>query len=377
MSKIKTFVSNRMTKKRLLWGMTAAASALAILPMLSAFEAHVINVTAKIENALSVTTDAIDFGTVFPQEHLNKPLTVTLSQSFLDEGRVDDVNYFIRQKPKCAITRDGGTTFDPANTATGHVIIGDNPATATTTETYYIDCGEPPRPLHHTETWGVLPSLCEYISKEPDRTPANDGTLPSFHIPWVISTSTGTTTIVWNDVHGHLAKSEQDTTDVWNIDLAVPCFGGFCAQDWADFVHGINPNADPNHFTQPIANEHKIFGCDLWVEVSGISTATSTEPASITLIKQFEQGSFSTTTVLRIDGGAVPQNVAQPVSPNANHVISEDPVSGYELVGISGAGCPTSTTSATTFSPISLNPGQNITCTITNRELDAVPVPGT
>jgi hypothetical protein len=61
------------------------------------------------------------------------------------------------------------------------------------------------------------------------------------------------------------------------IDLAVPCFGGYCAQDWADFVHGVNPEANPADFTQPIANEHKVFGCDLWVEVTGVSESQPIE----------------------------------------------------------------------------------------------------
>jgi len=60
----------------------------------------------------------------------------------------------------------------------------------------------------------------------------------------------------------------------------VPCFGGYCAQDWADFVHEFNSEANPDDYTQPIANEHKTFGCDLWVEVSGISTTTPCEPVT-------------------------------------------------------------------------------------------------
>ena len=59
--------------------------------------------------------------------------------------------------------------------------------------------------------------------------------------------------------------------DDWIIDLAVPCFGGYCAQDWENFVHGINPSANPDEYIQPIANEHKVFGCDLWVEVTRVS----------------------------------------------------------------------------------------------------------
>src|SRR3990167_2350440 len=88
---------------------------------MSAFEAHVINVTAKIENALAVNTDPINFGTVFPQEQLDRQFTVDLSRSFLEEDRVDDVEYIIRQKPKCGCTNEDGTNLYGIPTMTGHV----------------------------------------------------------------------------------------------------------------------------------------------------------------------------------------------------------------------------------------------------------------
>lgn len=246
--------------KKIFIGFSAMALVIASVPMFAAFEAHVINVTAKIENALTVDTNAINFGTVFPQEHLNKPLTVSLSSSFLEEDRVDDIKYFIRQKPKCGITSENGTVLDHASTKTGHIIPG-------TGSEYTIDCGTAPRQMSTNETWGVLPSLCPYISKEDDNTPNNDSSLPSFHEPFTVSGGA----VHYNDATGYLAKSAQDVSDTWNIDLAVPCFSGECAQDWASFVTGINNSANPNDYTQPKANEHKIFGCDLWVEVTGVS----------------------------------------------------------------------------------------------------------
>lgn len=268
-------------KKQIALGLGAVALAVTTLPLFAAFEAHVINVTAKIENALKVDPKFLNFGTVFPQEKLEKPVDIELSQSFMDEGRVDDVEYFIRQKPKCAITWNNGTMFDETvgadgkhiNTATGHIKIGDNPATQVV-ETSWIDCGPAPRELTTGETWGVLPNLCPYLSKHSQivsRDPSikyEDGALDSFHKPWVINGDT----ITWTDVRGRLAKSNEDIKDTWMIDLAVPCFGGYCAQDWESFVHGINASANPADYTQPIANEHKVFGCDLWVEVSGVST---------------------------------------------------------------------------------------------------------
>lgn len=276
--------------KKVLLSFGAVAIAVAVAPMFAAFEAHVVNVTAKIENALQVPIKFLDFGTVFPQEHLEQQMSVSLSQSFLDEGRVDDVQYFIRQKPKCAITTDNGQSYDATvgqdgthlYTGTGHLVLNQETGEVT------IECGEAPRELTEGEIWGVLPSLCEYISKDGDSefdrdgedVDGNDSTTPSFHQPYeVVLNDNGTPQdptddfyeIVYLDTTGYLSKIVQDTDDNWVIDLAVPCFGGYCAQDWAAFVNSINPDADPDQYTQDISNEHKVFGCDLWFEVSGVS----------------------------------------------------------------------------------------------------------
>jgi len=105
-------------KKRILLALGSAGAAAAIIPLFAAFEAHVINVTAKIENALQVQTEAIEFGTVFPEEVLFKDFGVQLSDSFREEGRVDDVEYHIKQKdkpidPQGKVCRDGTTDCAP------------------------------------------------------------------------------------------------------------------------------------------------------------------------------------------------------------------------------------------------------------------------
>lgn len=266
--------------KKILMGLAAAGTAIAMVPLFAAFEAHVINVTARIENALSVPVTPITFGTVFPQEQLDGELPIQLSQSFLDEDRVDDVQYIIRQKPKCGVVHEDGTV-NPS--WTGHVvtypvydqqiIIGYR---------YYVDC-EKERPINvpsneQDPEFYLLPSLCPYLSKhEITRDPIdggegdNDEGLAAFHQPFMIDQQTGK--IIWTDVSGYLSKIALDTLDNWIIDLKVPCFGGYCAQDWADYVHGINPQANPDDYVQPISNEHKVFGCNLWVEVTGVSEA--------------------------------------------------------------------------------------------------------
>jgi hypothetical protein len=70
---------------------------------------------------------------------------------------------------------------------------------------------------------------------------------------------------------GKLAEPA-DISDTWNIDLQTPCFAGLCAFDWDAFVHAQNPQADPNDYivADPTLNG-ATFGCDLWIEVTGIS----------------------------------------------------------------------------------------------------------
>ena len=56
----------------------------------SAYEAHVINVKAHVENALKVQTDNLDFGTVFPQEFLKYHRDIQLSPSAVEELGVEE-----------------------------------------------------------------------------------------------------------------------------------------------------------------------------------------------------------------------------------------------------------------------------------------------
>ena len=78
-----------MKKKLILGGVALFVVAGGVAGM-SAFEAHVINVTAKIEGALSVPSESIYFGTVFPQEELDRDIHITLSTLFVEDDGVDD-----------------------------------------------------------------------------------------------------------------------------------------------------------------------------------------------------------------------------------------------------------------------------------------------
>ena len=222
--------------KKILLVVGGLAIAIATVPLFAAFEAHVINVTAHIENALKVSplSGEISFGTVFPQEYfINKTISITTSSSFCQstQRRVLNIDYRIVQKPKC-INEVG--EYAPVN--------------------YWND--------QCPDGYVEMPSLCPYLSKtpkHPDEPPYEDSGVLAFHNPEDPSSiATGT------------INKDHDLLDEWTIDLAVPCFEGYCSQDWDEFVRGINPDADPNAYILPYELESHTFGCDLWVEVTGI-----------------------------------------------------------------------------------------------------------
>ena len=297
-----------MTKKIGL-GLVALVAMTAGVVGLSAFEAHVINVTAQIENALQIATKVIPFGTVFPQEELDREFRIQLSDSFVRADRVDDVEYIIRQKPKCGVTSEDGEVLD-GPTWTGHVVVTQvlDESGQVIGYTSSIDCEQDrpkevdPSPAGDLDFY-LLPSLCEYLSKheitEDGQETNNDKKdVPAFHKPWVIDANGN---IVWNEAEGRLAKSAPDFFDIWNIDLKVPCFGDHCAQDWDKFVTDINPSASSTQYIQPIGNEHKIFGCNLWIEVTEVS-----EFGTLTVTKMIEDitGVPFTDFSFTVDGGA-------------------------------------------------------------------------
>lgn len=255
--------------RKLLVTTSAFAVAVASVPMFAAFEAHVINVTAKIENALFVHPEALEFGTVFPQEHLDSQIFIGFSESFSERNqrRVGQVDYVIKQKPKPRPSFEASAGVPTAREWCHNNYVAIQPGMAldaTTTVAYLKDC---------------YPSLCPYLSKHPDNTPSpsNDSVVPAFHDPFN----------PLNYFYGKLLKFDSsgntinnDPADIVTIDLAVPCFEGACAQDWADFVHSQNPSADPDAYQLHPGLEHEVFGCDLWIEVTGFGP-TSTEPELI------------------------------------------------------------------------------------------------
>lgn len=219
----------------------------------SAFEAHVVNVTATIQNATDINTSALTFGTVFPQEILHQPVTLSLSSSFTGSGALG-VDYVIKQKPKCQL-----------NTEVAHDTGLPQYATVTENASGVFRCAD--------DRYHMMPLLCPYLSKTSDVN--TDHSVPAFHGP--------TTLAAWTDAVasstaavGHLTQNNPSTT--WDIDLHVPCFQGECAQDWASYVHTANINAEPNAYMADINNKGEQMGCDLWYELTSVNRASQPVP---------------------------------------------------------------------------------------------------
>lgn len=208
-------------KKKILLGLAAVVVVVGGVAALSAFEAHIINVTAHIENALSVSTKHIGFGTVFPQEMVEEDFTVRLSSSFLEADRVDDVEYDIVQKPK---------PRDPADWQ------------------YCLD-----NPL---DTQKCYPDLCRFLSKLPDDDPENDIGVESYY--------QGTSGCIepQGEAEGRLTKIGEDESDTWIVDLKVPPIAGTVGQDWPTSCQ-----------SWVVPTDGVDYGCDLWIEVTDISPA--------------------------------------------------------------------------------------------------------
>lgn len=167
-----------------------------------------------------------------------------------------EVNYVIRQKPKCGLPVSG---TDPVEYSDFGL--------ATEDDLGNFECVD--------EGYLILPLLCPYLSKhelteDPDAAHENDSVgINAFHgLPgtWTMSTTLA------SEVAGMLSNPLLDIGDKWNIDLKVPCFQEACAQDWPDFIRteSGNPDIDVEVYKADPAMEHQVYGCDLWLEVTGI-----------------------------------------------------------------------------------------------------------
>jgi hypothetical protein len=361
-----------MKKKLILSLVALVAISLGIVGM-SAFEAHVVNVTARIENALSVPLEenGISFGTVFPEEVAYKTLDMSLSQSFLAQNRLDDVKYMLRQKPKCGVPAipDGFKGAGPTNGIEpikyeSFVQVTDGPGGTFVCPIVKNSAGEDVQSV-------MLPLLCPYLSKtevntngepiykldengEPlldqDGKPIVNG-IPAFHGPltgWDMQDTLAT------QLTGRLSIADKKTSASWLLDLHAPCFKGMCAQD-----NVIQPayQADP-------INEHQMFGCDLWIEVTDFSLPPVTLTVNKILSPTDDPGMFN----LQIDSATKATDVGNGGTTGAISVSARAHTVG-EIAGTgTNLGDYTSVISGDCASDgsITLVVGDQKVCTITN-----------
>jgi hypothetical protein len=228
-----------MSKKILLALATIVVVAGGVAAM-SAWEAHVINVTAHIENALYVHPDKIDFGTVFPQEYLEKEFTIELSQSFKEQNLEDpklrpDLDYKIVQKlkpiwPKPAECTQNYTTIEEAR--------------------LYCHDATLPDPCCYLD-------LCPFLSKEDaDPDDFNDYGVPSYYVVDAGGDFCRTPSPDYASGYLHI---ENDPIDLWKVDLKVPPVAGYVGQDWPETC-----------LPWVVPQDSEDYGCDLWVEVTAI-----------------------------------------------------------------------------------------------------------
>jgi hypothetical protein len=283
--------------KKILLTLAAVAAIIAGVAGMSAFEAHVINVTAHIENALRVDAEAIEFGTVFPQEYTERTMAVGLSESFLQQDRINDVEYKIVQKPKpllklvgpdntpaivetelVALSLAGATSIDVSSVA--NIVAGDNLAigyhgasmergivSSFTGNTINLASALANNHALGEKVIVVYKDLCKFLSKMPDNSPDNDTGVPSYYHPVGAAGEPAFCSDPQNHVAtGILANYDlndndgRDLIDIWTIDLKVPPVKGFVGQDWpADCASYV------------VEKDSEDYGCDLWIEVTGFT----------------------------------------------------------------------------------------------------------
>jgi len=310
----------------------------------SAFEAHVVNVTATIENALTVPVEqnGLTFGEMFPEEVGHVTLPISLSDSFMSTERVDDVEYIIRQKPKCGIPVPSVASGTPVSYSGFTQVTEDG-------NTFVCPAGSV-----------QLPLLCPYLSKNelnPAGAPTGNG-IAAFHGlpgPWTETTTENT------QVAGVLSKELGKTSTNWDIDLHTPCFKGQCSQDWASFVTKTNASVtDPTLYEADPANEHAVFGCDLWIEVTNISLPTTTTGGILTVTKIVDNTGGGTKQVsdfpLFVDGASVTSGVATTTS-IGTHQVTETSNPNY-TAAFSG--------NCTSVGSISVTSSTPASCVLTN-----------
>lgn len=102
--------------KRVLLGLVALVMVVSGVAAVSAYEAHVVNVKAHVENAMTLIDVGggplykMEFGTVFPEEWLTKTFKVSMSGSFCSYDNHQEIDYDIWVVEKPILDGSGNPT---------------------------------------------------------------------------------------------------------------------------------------------------------------------------------------------------------------------------------------------------------------------------
>lgn len=171
--------------KKIVFILAAATMVASGVAAVSAYEAHLINVTAHVENALTIPvgetgTLDIDFGTMFPEEWRKIHRDIALSASALEEveaGNLISVTYEVWAEWKPVPQTDPATVVLP-------VVLdaAGNPYYAWLGEVLYIGINMVQEPLNVSNMHLVGPALTVVGGAQPvllDYTAVGSGTLSS------------------------------------------------------------------------------------------------------------------------------------------------------------------------------------------------------
>ena len=228
----------RMKILTLLAMVVALASSVAAV---SAFEAHTINVTAHVENALGVSgLTSEDFGTTFPEEWRGTSRDISLSSSFQNQERRDQVSYTVYAE--CKEIPDGeqaAGSFYPWLLGLYLDIVA-TPASGTPTANSMESVGD-----HAAASGG--PKKIHSISVT---NRCQEGDIKAILTGGTLHTLLGDPTLPQNNTTG-----SADATDTLLIWLDTPVFEGF----WNEFTDAVgctgtgHANAKPSNLCDPTA----------------------------------------------------------------------------------------------------------------------------
>ena len=273
-----------MTQKKvfifILGGMIFVFGGIAVL----AESTSSMQITATIENALSLSFGELDFGQVSGEDAPSSSVSLALSQAFLETQGVQALSYqiFKAHKPKNEEYFDFCQRKENFPSVSSWQTWPEQKWQDFLESSYLEKCFLPlcpyleikkseeeaeengdlfevrPQMDNPAGNLGFLDVLLEQGVSNSLPIPFSDQKDHGLLAPHYPQTSSGT--FEYPFAQGYLSKSLDDSVDTWIISLQTPCFVGSCPEDWwgEDFDK------------LPLELKNQEWGCDLWFEVRGI-----------------------------------------------------------------------------------------------------------